>query len=75
MAIEHKTDRRHRGAALPLLALTALLVTSCGGGSSPDTAPSATKETALAASHPGELLAYVRSLLLARDAQRQAAPG
>lgn len=75
MSIDHKTDRRQRGATLSLLALVALLVTSCGGGSSSDTAPAATKETALAASRPGELLAYVKSLLLARDAQRQASPG
>lgn len=75
MAIEQKADRRHRGATLPVLAVAALFLTSCGGGSTPDMAPSAPKETALAASHPGDLLAYVKSLLLARDAQRQAAPG
>ncbi len=75
MSIEHKTDRRQRGATLSLLALVALVATSCGGGSSPGTAPSATKDTALAASQPGELLTYVKSLLLARDAQRQASPG
>ncbi|HZV93129.1 MAG TPA: beta-propeller domain-containing protein, partial [Caldimonas sp.] len=63
-----------RGATLGLLALVALLATACGGGSSPDAAPVASKETALAASAPGELLAYVKTLLLARDAQRQAAP-
>ncbi|HEY2560242.1 MAG TPA: beta-propeller domain-containing protein [Caldimonas sp.] len=75
MSIEHKPDRRHRGARLLLLASVAFLATSCGGGSSSETAPSAPKETALAASRPGELLAYVKSLLLARDAQRQSAPG
>ncbi|MEO8922982.1 MAG: beta-propeller domain-containing protein [Caldimonas sp.] len=75
MSIEHKTDRRQRGATLSLLALVALVATSCGGGSSPGTAPSATKDTALAASQPGELLTYMKSLLLARDAQRQASPG
>ena len=74
MSIEHKTDRRQRGATLSLLALVAFLAASCGG-SSPDTGSAATKEAALAASRPGELLTYVKSLLLARDAQRQASPG
>jgi hypothetical protein len=74
MSIRHKTDTRQRAATLPLLALLALLVAACGGGASSGAAP-APKDTALAASRPGELLAYVKSLLVARDAQRQAAPG
>lgn len=75
MSIEHKTNARHRGTTLSLLALVALLAASCGGGSSPGTAPSASSASTLAASRPGELLGYVKSLLLVRDAQRQTAPG
>jgi len=68
---------KQRFATLSLLALVALLATACGGGSSPSdpAAAAATKSTALAASRPGELLAYVKSLLVARDAQRQLTPG
>ena len=75
MSSDRRINGRHRGATLTLLLLSALLATSCGGGSSPDAGSSATRKTALAASSPGDLLAYVRSLLLVRDAQRQAAPG
>ena len=56
-----------------LLALTTLLVAACGGGSS--TAPAAASDTVLAASQPDELLAHVKSLMRARDEQRQVAPG
>ena len=75
MALE--TGWKQRFATLSLLALVALLATACGGGSSPTdpAAAAATKSTALAASRPGELLAYVKSLLVARDAQRQLTPG
>ncbi|MGZ5733969.1 MAG: beta-propeller domain-containing protein [Caldimonas sp.] len=74
MSLDHTPGRRRRGTTLSLLALVAVLATACGGGSSPDPAAS-TKETALAASRPGELLDYVKSLLLAREAQRQLTPG
>jgi len=63
-----------RGTALWLLALVALLSTACGGGSSPEPTTPAT-EVALAASRSGELLEHVKSLLRARDGQRQLAPG
>jgi hypothetical protein len=78
MALEHETGRKQRCATLSLLALVALvalLATACGGGSSSPDPAAATKSTALAASRPGDLLAYVKSLLLARDAQSQATPG
>lgn len=54
----------------------ALAVTACGGGGgeSPVVAVTPT-ERALAASRPGELLGYVKTLLRARDTQRQANPG
>jgi hypothetical protein len=76
MSLEHKSRRSHRCTTLSLLTLVLLMATACGGGggSSPD--PTATtKDTALAASVPGELLDYVKSLLVARDAQRQVSPG
>ncbi len=76
MSLNHKTCRKHRCATLSLLTLVALLATACGGGGGSSPTPAAsTKETALAASRPGELLDYVKSLLLARDAQRQLTPG
>jgi hypothetical protein len=75
MSLEHETGRKQRCATLSLLALVALLATACGGGSSSPDPAAATKSTALAASRPGELLAYVKSLLLGRDAQRQLTPG
>ena len=75
MPIEHKTDRRPRATTWLLLALVVFVAASCGGGSSSGTPASATTQTTLAASQPGELLAYVKSLLLARDAQRQSSPG
>jgi Beta propeller domain len=56
---------------LLLAPLLALAMAACGGGSAP--APGGTT-AALAASQPGELLAYVKTLLHARDAQRQANP-
>jgi Beta propeller domain len=76
MSFDRKPGTNHRAATLSLLALVLLLVAACGGGSS-STAPAATgtKDTVLAASAPGELLSYVKTLLLARDAQSQAEPG
>lgn len=67
----HPVGSRHCPA---LLALTALLATACGGGSSPEAAAPA-REVALAVSKSGELLEHMKSLLRARDAQRQLTPG
>lgn len=75
MSIEPNPSRKHHCASLALLTLVALLATACGGGSSSPDPSASTKGTALAASRPGELLDYVKSLLLARDAQRQLTPG
>lgn len=75
MSIEPNPSRKHHCTSLALLMLVALLATACGGGSSSPDPAASTKETALAASRPGELLDYVKSLLLARDAQRQLTPG
>jgi len=77
MPLERNPSRSHRCTApsrLMLLALVALLSSACGGGSSPNPTAPAT-ETALAASSPGELLDYARTLLRARDGQRQLTPG
>lgn len=68
------TARRGLGFASAALAL-ALAGTSCGGGGTPPDAAAPTRESALAVSRPGELLAHVKTLLRARDAQRQAQPG
>ncbi len=74
MSPARNQPRGQRGAAPWLLTLVALLSTACGGGSSPEPTTPAT-EVALAASRSGELLEHVKSLLRARDAQRQLAPG
>jgi len=74
MSLEHRPGRSHRYTVLWLLAGVGLLATACGGGSSPASLAPPT-EVALAASTSGELLEHVRSLLRARDGQRQVAPG
>jgi len=75
MSLALTPNRTRHGLRLWILALVTLLASACGGGSS-STAPAApTSETALAASQPGELLAHVKTLMRARDDQRQIAPG
>ena len=66
---------RVRPLAKAALVLAALLASACGGGGGSSSAPAATDDAALQASQPGDLLKHVQSLLRARDAERQAAPG
>ena len=76
MSLERKTDRSHRRATLSLLALVAARsATLAAAAARRPIRPRQRTQTALAASAPGELLAYVKTLLMARDAQRQAQPG
>jgi hypothetical protein len=59
-----------------LAVVLALAVTACGGGGGESPVAGVTPtESALAASRPGELLGHVKTLLRARDSQRQANPG
>ncbi len=58
------------------LGLSVSLLAGCGGSSGdPTPPPSGRGENALAASQPGELLAYVKDKLRARQAQRLVSPG
>ena len=71
------TANRRWANAAALATLMALMACGGGGGSAPSVPAAANepRESALAASKPGELMSYVRTKLAARQAQRSLNPG
>ena len=63
------------GRHVVLIALSAGALVACGGGGSEAPPLNGRGESSLAASQPGELLAYVKDKLRARQVQRLALPG